>query len=298
MRTNPRLSAVLSSPWPIIVTWWLGGLLAIIVPVLRWKDAKEDYYVRYGKYAEYENNQRSYQEAQNNNYNNNNQNNNYNNQNSNYNNNNNNYNQNNDGDRSYNCGWWQYKCRQEEGYYLQARSNNNDGNQMSFYTPGWYSTLGGRYDQEDMNREEMGSSFDNDPGALKFVYAWSLIIFISLLIYGTVVFYKRRSSMGLTMMLAFLTQYSLLVLLLLPQGVIETDNEQLEGSVYGWYGQIAVLMVYSNFAQFLFAPIFIIIVSVKAGVERLLADNSAKADKEEDFDYRPAGRTSSSDDVI
>lgn len=58
--------------WFFLGAWIIGGLLSIIVPVLKWNAAKQDYYDAYGYAIEYEQQQRAYEEQQNGNDNNNN----------------------------------------------------------------------------------------------------------------------------------------------------------------------------------------------------------------------------------
>ena len=246
------MSQLLDTPWPLVSIWWLGGLLTILVPLAQWSRARSSYYNAYGRYIEYEQEQRAYEEAQDN--------------------------QNNNNYYYYRaCKWWQYQCRRQQNQYAQQYNNNNDNNgqdeeEQDFTTPGWYQFLGGKSEEDRRRQEEMGLSA-NSHAAIKFVYIWSLLLFVALLAYGTVVILRlmkqqqqqqqsSSSSWSLTTFLAILLvlwiQYALLMLVLLPQGVITTDNRELEDSPYGWYGQFPVLMVYTQFAQLLFCTIITI----------------------------------------
>ncbi len=260
----PRI--ILHSPWPLVAVWWIGGALALFVPVMKWNRAKMPYYNAYGRYQEYENNQRAYEEAQNGN---------------------NNQNYNNQYNPSQMCNWWQFKCRQQVYYYRAMQQGGNENRQI---TPPWYQYLGGLHEEEDREaREQMGQSFDQASGPVKFVYTWSIIIFISLLLFGTYTTIKKKSFVFLGFALAVVLQYSLLMMLLLPQGVISTDDRDLEESVYGWYGQLGVLMVYFYYGQCLFAGIFLLIGGTVALIRTFVM--APKVVKEETTsEYQPASK--------
>ena len=259
----------LKGPWPFIAAWWLGGFLTIVVPTIKWNKSKSYFYNAVGRYREYERNQRSYEDGQN----------------YNQNGNNNNNNQNNNGYATMKCGWWQYKCRQQQYYY---RAMQNGGNDNQVMTPNWYQFLGGKNEEEDREaREEMGIYPDEATGAVKFVFAWSIIIFVTLLLYGTYAMAKKKSTGMLVLTLGMILQYSLLVILLLPQGVISTDDRDLEESIYGWYGQLPVLMVYFYYAQIWFAGVFLLVFGAKWLLELYYYAPEVRKD-ETTADYQPA----------
>jgi hypothetical protein len=229
--------------------WWLGGLLSIFVPVLKWNKSRQAYYGLYGSYVEYQQAQRNYEEAQNNDDNNGNG----------YYDEDGNYVQN----QQFNCSWWQYGCRKQQyawRQYQQQQNGSGDGQQI--YTPGWYQFLGGKGQDDQREREEMGLEGDTN-GGVKFVFVWSLLLFVSILMYGSFVFYQHHKQRGialtyyttLAVLLFAMLQYSLLQLVLVPQGVIAVDERDMEDSIYGWYGQWPVLLVYFEFAQCLFSGI-------------------------------------------
>lgn len=258
---NQRLLKLLATPLPFLGLWWLGGIITIVAPVLRWHVAKQDFFQHYGAYHQYE------QQQRNNDY---------------------NYQYQQQMAQAFKCKWYQFECRQRQAQYLQAQ--NYDPNRLKFFTPGWYASLGGRFDsaEQEPEQERMVSSFDENSGAVKFVYAWSLVIFVSLLFYGTFVILTRRSVQGLVLSLGLITQYSLLMLILLPQGVIRNNDEALERSSYGWYGQMAVLMVFFNFAQVLFGPIFMILTSAMAAYQSSVEAEPANKVEDDGFSYKPA----------
>ena len=139
--------------------------------------------------------------------------------------------------------------------------------------------MGGVNEEEDRRaKEEMGISTDAPTGAVKFVYSWSIIILVALLVYGTFVLFKRRSLAYAGVALAFITQYSLLMLILLPQGVITTDDRDLEESVYGWYGQLPVLMAFFYYAQVIFGCVFLGLGAIKVYVVDRIFGPAAEAE--------------------
>mmetsp|Transcript_16097 Transcript_16097/g.21045 ORF Transcript_16097/g.21045 Transcript_16097/m.21045 type:complete len:287 (-) Transcript_16097:228-1088(-) len=244
---------VFGSPLPLIGLWLIGGLITIIVPVRKQRTAADTYYNYYGKAVEYENNQRAYEEAQkeyeeaqNGNYNN---------------------NQNNNQQYSMsNCKWWDGGCRKNAYYYQMAQDDGGDDYNQPL--PNWYLTLGGKMDEEgNRDQQEQGQSSDQAPGAIKFVYTITIITFVALLGFGSFVMYKKTSPVLFYAMLGVFGVTSLMQMVLLTQGVISSDDRELENSIYGWYGQLAVLMVYTNWGYFLFSVIFGSLFGIKAFLE-------------------------------
>ena len=238
-----KLSGVLHDPWPFMAAWVVGGLLTIFVPVLKWNANRQEYYDSYGYAIEYEQQQRAYEEQQNNN------------------NNNNNY-------YYYNypsCHWWQWKCRLNQFNYRNAgdgNQNNNGEYQITY--PGWFVFFGGQTEEDNRWREENGENLSESTGAMKFVYAWSIVMFVSILFYGGFVFYKRRPVGPLLIMLFMFLQFAILTMVLICQGVLKTDDRDLEDSIYGWYGQIGVLIVYTGAAYLWFTFIFAVALIARA----------------------------------
>jgi len=256
-RSNPHRKWALV----LLTAWIVAGIVTVCVPRNNWNKNKSYYYAMYGRYVEYENNQRAYEQQQNGNNNNNN-------------NNNNNY--------SYytvkECSWWQWQCRKQQYYYRQQQNDNRDD---MVYTPDWYRFVGGRTgngEEDDRYYEEMGLQKPEDPsatGAVKFVHRWTQLLFAALLLYGAGVIYLARPINGLVVCMIFFGQFSLLNMILLTQGVIVTDGRQLEDSVYGWSGQLPILMAYTDFAYVLFCFGFCFLFLVRYAVKRfLLARNN------------------------
>lgn len=88
-------------------------------------------------------------------------------------------------------------------------------------------------------------------------------------------------------MMGLAWQYALLLMILMPQGIISTEERDLEDSVYGWYGQMGVLMVYFSSAQLLFCPCMMILTTVKSMLEKRFGEE--KKDEDDDaMNYQPA----------
>jgi hypothetical protein len=268
--------STMMSDFAILCAWLVSAGCAIVFPLLRWNASRSKYYGYYGRYNEYEQQQRAYEEAQNQaqqNYNNNNNNNGYNNQQYQYN--------GNGGYYNYSCKWYQWSCRKSSNnmYYYQQASG--DGNQNAFYAPTWYRMINGEMQVDDREREEMGlaSSADQASGTLKFVYAWTMIMFISLVLFGALVLWKRNAGgpTALFVMLILFGQMALLQLLMLGQGVIVTDMREMEDSIYGWYGQLGVLMAYSNFWYMIFSFGFAILFGLLSCCSSIMHRNSSSS---------------------
>ena len=257
-----KLSRAFADPWPFMVCWLIGGILSILVPVLKWNANKQEYYDSYGYAIEYEQQQRAYEEQQNGGNNNNN---------SWY-----NYPQ---------CHWWQYKCRKSQFNYRQnamGGGNNNDNGNYQFQYPGWFIFFGGETEEDQRWREEQGEIGETSSGALKFVYAWSIVMFVTILFYGCFVLYKRRTVGPLIIMLCMFLQFCLMAMALVCQGVLDTDDRDLEDSVYGFYGQMGVLLVYTYYAYFWFTIVFTVAFVVRAFWERYKKTGDAQEANKED----------------
>lgn len=253
-----NLSSALKDPWPFMAAWVIGGILSITIPVLKWNSGKQDYYDSYGYAVEYEQQQRAYEEGQNGNDNN-----------------NNNY---------YNypdCHWWQYKCRLSQFNYRQNadgnNNNNNNNGEYSLQYPGWYIFFGGTTEEDQRWKEEQGNYGDaGSSGAIKFVYAWSMVMFAAILFYGGFVLVKKRAVGPLLIMLIMFFQFAIMGMVLLCQGVLLTDERDLEDSVYGWWGQTGVLMMYTNTAYCWFTFIFAVVFLARAFWQRHVKKEAAQ----------------------
>lgn len=236
----------LVDPWPFVTTWVVAGLLAILIPLRQWNNNKMEYYALYGYAVEYEQAQRDYEDAQNGDDDGNNNNN------------------QNDEDYEYwyyypQCSWWNFACRKRQFYY--AQNNNNDSGDDDIQVPNWYLFIGGTTEEQRKDDEENGDT--GTTGVLKLAYAWTLIMFLAIMVYGAFALSKGHDARGLILTLFIFAQFALMTLLLMGQGVIQTDGREMEDSVYGWYGQTSVLMVYQNFWMILYSLLFGVALTVR-----------------------------------
>jgi len=263
----PDLSKVnvkswIADPFPFVLAWFTGAVLAIFIPVIHWNKKKQEYYEYIGYSIEYEQAQRAYEEANNDNNNDNN-------------NNNQNY-------YTSDCSWWQYQCK-KKAYAMQQYYNNqngdNNGSGDDVEMPNWYLFLGGTTEEQRRQDEENGL-YNTTPGALKFVYAWTLIMFATLVLYGAAVLVKRKDSRVVVFGFLLLAQFAVLLLLLMPQGVIQTDNRELEDNIYGWHGQLGVLLVYTAFGLLLYCTIATLALVVRLILEHKRQRQEAQQEQE------------------
>ena len=217
-----------------LAAWILSSLIAIILPVAKWTRERNQYYSYMGKYHEYEWKQRQYEEMQN-------------------------------GNGMYNtmnmCSWWNFRCRKRVAqyqYYMQRQQGgeNRQGYNVMGMLPGWYTFFGGSVNTEGEGREaEMGMNSQSS-GAMKFVYFWNIIMFLGVSIFGYRTLANGKDRMGLIVALLIYAQFSLMNLITITQGAIQTDERFFENSIYGWFGQWSVLVAYTDFWMFLHSIIF------------------------------------------
>mgnify|MGYP000163598256 CR=1 FL=1 len=243
------------SNWGLLAAWSLSSILAVIVPVSKWAMERNRYYKYYGAYNEYEQQQQQYEG----------QNNGGNNWNGNY----------------YNvCSWWNLACkyrmrRYQQNYGGDGGGGNNEQAQMQAILPNWYYFFGGSVEEDERQREEMGMG--QNEGGMKFVYICTLVMFVVLATFGFRQLYAGKEKTGTILALFIFGMFSLMNLLTTVQGTIETDGRFFEESVYGWYGQWAVLVAYTDFWLMLHCFIF-------AGVLGIMRfkDKRAKHDADEE----------------
>jgi hypothetical protein len=225
--------------WIVVSVWILSGILSIWIPHSKWEASRDEYYTATGYAIEAEQEQRAYEEAQ--------------------------RDQNNQGyyySTESNCAWYQWACRKaaysyRQNYENQNEQNGNNNAEDVNTIPMWYIFLGGETEEGRRDREEAGLSTDSTR-ALDFLYTWTLLLFAVVLVYGAYTLFRLRQN-GTTYLivtLLLLFQFSLMTMILLAQGVIQTEDRQMEDSVYGWYGQKGVLMVYTYYALCWFSGLF------------------------------------------
>jgi hypothetical protein len=228
---------ILVHPGLFIALWLIGGALSVFVPLKQWNKENDRYYRYYGQYNQ--NDDQNGNDDQNNN------------------------NNNNNGDDYYYqaCKWYQWSCKATQYNY-----NNGDGNNDEVPLPVWWIATFGGVDEEERREQEENAE---TPGALKFVYVWSLLIFVGILLYGVfVVLKRRRQPSGLLAALFIFTNYAILSMLMLASGVISDEGRQLENT--GFYGQFGVLM----FLTYFWFALFGVISSMVFGIRYLLVDRA------------------------
>jgi hypothetical protein len=243
----------------LLFAWVLSSLLAVIIPVCKWAAERNSYFSYYGQYKLYEMQQRQYEQQANGNWN---------------------------GSYYNSCGWWDFKCKVQAKQY-QAMYGGNGGNQqggqggeqnnqMRAVLPGWYYLFGGSIEMDDRQREEMGLT-GSEEGGMKFVFFCSVIMFLALAVFGFRSMYTGKDRTGLIFALFMFGMFTIMNLLTTVQGSIETDDRFFEDSVYGWFGQWAVLVAYTDFWLIIHSFFFALLL----GVLKLL-DMKAKKDVEDE----------------
>jgi len=243
----------------LLFAWVLSSLLAVTIPVCKWAAERNSYFSYYGQYKLYEMQQRQYEQQANGNWN---------------------------GSYYNSCGWWDFKCKVQAKQY-QAMYGENGGNQqggqggeqnkqMRAVLPGWYYLFGGSIEMDDRQREEMGLT-GSEEGGMKFVFFCSVIMFLALAVFGFRTMYTGKDRTVLIFSLFVFGMFTLMNLLTTVQGSIETDDRFFEDSVYGWFGQWAVLVAYTDFWLIIHSFFFALLL----GVLKLL-DMKAKKDVEDE----------------
>jgi hypothetical protein len=262
---NFEWKRLIADPFPFLFVWVLGGLLCIVIPRRTWKAQKDEYYESYGYYVEYTQVNRQ-----------------------NYNNHNSNNKQN--GYTSYyqsvkaSCSWWDFSCRERVAKYSELFQTNDNDNYNDDQVPNWYRFMGGVTEEDRQAREQAGmQAMSSDPfGTIRFVYAWTLVLFVVLVLYGLVAVSRQHNLNTVRWCLFQSANVALLVMLLCVQGVIETDDQAMHGSIYGWHGQLAVLLVYSCFAYLIFSLVAAIAISIRmCRLARTTAAAAASDEQEE-----------------
>ena len=256
------LLVYLKDPWTL--SWVVSGLLSIFIPVITWSSQRGEYYNAYGYALELEEKQRQYYEAQ---------------EQQNNNNNNGNY---------YNyykeCSWINWTCRKRQYYLATYDGNGGNDDRQQQQLPGWFIFLGGADNSEDMQRwreENTGQKATAvTPSGLKFVYTWTLFMFIALYVYGAISLAKRQNLCNLSTLLAVSASLGLMNMIMAAQGVISSDDRDMEDSYYGWYGQIGVLMTYTYFWIMLFSIGFLTALGVRSHLEKK-SEATTEADEDD-----------------
>eukprot|EP00536_Pseudo-nitzschia_multiseries_P012301 jgi/Psemu1/290194/fgenesh1_pg.464_\ len=227
------------------LAWVFSGVLTVLIPLIYRTIHKKKYRAEYLKYfweQEYENyaqqRQENYEQYGNsyNNY---------------YNNNNPNY----YGQGEYvdvnQCRWWQLSCF---SFFV-----NGEGEPMQDqeWMPAWYNA----FSTTEEEREEMEYNLEQ-PGSLKFVYIWQIVLFLGLGYYGLMVIHQNRNPSGLIIALLVWSNFAFLSMWLMADGSIITEGEQVLRT--GFYGQMSVLIFMSNFWYFIHGLAFVLVFWIRS----------------------------------
>jgi hypothetical protein len=148
------------------------------------------------------------------------------------------------------CKWWQFNCFP---YYI---NENGEPEPAAGWYPAWFSG----WTVTEQEREQMLEDGDTS-AALKFVYAWQIIMFIAILVYGFFVIRQNRIVTGLIVALIVFANMSFLGMWMLADGSIITDGEFVQK--IGFYGQFPVLMFITNAWYVAFGVIFSIVFAIR-----------------------------------
>lgn len=256
----------------MLASWALSCFLALIIPVSKWASERNNYYNYQGKYNEYEQQQRQYEQQQN-------------------------------GEYYYGatqCQWWNFRCRSN----MMNNNQNDDGNQDERYyeqmqlrasMPSWFFFFGGKLEEDDRQREEMGLT--QSQGNMKFVYFWSILMFIGLAVYGWMTLYKGQDRMGLIIALAIFGQFALLNLIT-TVGAVSTDDRDMEDSIYGWYGQFSVLLAYTDFWMMLQTFGFAAVLLITRYMDKKKAASESQDQEEIQMGYQGADDNAEAGDAV
>jgi hypothetical protein len=169
------------------------------------------------------------------------------------------------------CRWWQLNC-----FSYFVKENGEPAAQQGWY-PTWYSgwaTTEEEAQERHENREQ--------PGSLKFVYVWQVLMFMVIIGYGLLVIRENRNPTGLIVALVVWSNFAFMSMWLMADGSIATEGEDVYRS--GFYGQMSVLIFMANFWYFLhgivFALIFWIRGAMMADDEEVLDDITKKNGQE------------------
>jgi len=144
------------------------------------------------------------------------------------------------------CKWWQLNCF---SFFV-----NKEGEPMpdQEWQPAWYSG----FSVSEEERQQMQDNLEQ-PGSLKFVYIWQIIMFAVLASYGLLVIRQNRNPSGLIIALLVWSNFAFLSMWLMADGSIVTEGQQVKRT--GFYGQMSVLIFMSNFWYFLHGFAFVLV---------------------------------------
>mmetsp|Transcript_85561 Transcript_85561/g.173588 ORF Transcript_85561/g.173588 Transcript_85561/m.173588 type:complete len:298 (-) Transcript_85561:216-1109(-) len=144
------------------------------------------------------------------------------------------------------CRWWDFNCF---SFFV-----NKDGEPQEDqeWAPAWYSG----FIVTEQQRQEMEDNLEQ-PGSLKFVYVWQMMMFLVILWYGSVVIRQQRNITGLIIALLVWSNFAFLSMWLMADGSIVSDGQSVKRT--GFYGQMSVLIFMTNFWYFLHGLFFLVL---------------------------------------
>lgn len=270
----------------LTMAWLISGALAVLLPLTIWGIQRLIYFGRFGVQEYMEERQQNYEQAQQ-------------------------YYQ------QQNANYWQYywsgyynvneqtfyqkcfalnwPCRRRQYYYATYGIYGNQGNDQQ-QAPLWYIFLGGKTQKMEEWEEKHGHESHANAfvyGGLGWAYLLTLVLFFGLLSFGVSTFKKEGSIVELRAVI-IATAVIALMNMILSVGLISSDEEDLNQYYYGWYGQMGVLMVYTNFWIMFFSVAFAIF--FKRFGNESIKDRRAKQQNAESFlsggDYQSASDSS------
>lgn len=165
-----------------------------------------------------------------------------------------------------NCKWWKLNCF---SFFV-----NQEGEAMEdqVWAPNWYSG----FMTTEEERQEMQDNLEQ-PGSLKFVYVWQILMFAVIGWYGLKVIHQNRNPSGLIVALLVWANFAFISMWLMADGSIVTDGQLVKRS--GFYGQMSVLIFMSNFWYFIHGLAFVLVFWIRSTCleqeEKMAAEDEA-----------------------
>lgn len=253
----------------ILVAWMISGLVAFLAPLIQWAAQKRSFYKTQGYMIEYENQQREYEEQQEQN---------------------DEYQYGNESEYSSvykECGWWNIACQRQQmryaEYYMGNDQNEDDAENYNQQIPSWFLFLSGGQSESLMKwkeentgvRDEMDETAPTVGENIAAIYMFAVLLIV--IVIGSRTFYKSRPFTTLKWGLGFLINMILVNFLLLPS-LISNEDRMWDDSIYGFYGQVGILMAYFDLYVMLFASVFLIVL---AREEKKNAEEPVKIEEED-----------------
>lgn len=197
------------------------------------------------------------------------------------------------------CKWYNFGCTP---YYV-----NEQGQYVSEYEM-QQEKYRQEYEQKQQNyqNQAQGNSYyqaqqaragaSGTTAALRFVYAWQIIMFAAIVAYGYSVLHYGKNPSYLIGALAVWFQFNFLSMFMLADGSMNANDDNLSGR----YGQFATLMFMTDLGYgifgFVFAFIFFARASVNVADEFVVVDPIEKAGEYQAYEAPPSPPSSPKSD--